>query len=343
MSTMTLAKALNAGLHRAMTDDDRVVLMGEDIGRLGGVYRVTDGLQAEFGERRVMDTPLAESGILGTAVGLAYAGYRPVVEIQFDGFVYPAFDQIVSQVAKMHARTGGRVKLPITIRIPVGGGIGAAEHHSESPEAYFAHTAGLRVVSVATPQDACTVLRQAIASDDPVVFFEPKRRYHVKGEVDDAVALADALPMGAARVAREGEQVTLLTWGGMTGVALDAAEAAADDMGADEGVSIEVIDLRSLSPVDYDTIAASVRRTGRVVIAQEGPREAGLASEIAAVVTERCFAFLEHAPVRVTGHDVPYPPAKLEKHHLPDLDRVLYGVDQVLGRISTGSISGVNA
>jgi pyruvate dehydrogenase E1 component beta subunit len=317
--------------------------MGEDIGRLGGVYRVTDGLQAEFGERRVMDTPLAESGILGTAVGLAYAGYRPVVEIQFDGFVYPAFDQIVSQVAKMHARTGGRVKLPITIRIPVGGGIGAAEHHSESPEAYFAHTAGLRVVSVATPQDACTVLRQAIASDDPVVFFEPKRRYHVKGEVDDAVALADALPMGAARVAREGEQVTLLTWGGMTGVALDAAEAAADDMGADEGVSIEVIDLRSLSPVDYDTIAASVRRTGRVVIAQEGPREAGLASEIAAVVTERCFAFLEHAPVRVTGHDVPYPPAKLEKHHLPDLDRVLYGVDQVLGRISTGSISGVNA
>jgi pyruvate dehydrogenase E1 component beta subunit len=343
MSTMTLAKALNAGLHRAMIDDDRVVLMGEDIGRLGGVYRVTDGLQAEFGERRVMDTPLAESGILGTAVGLAYAGYRPVVEIQFDGFVYPAFDQIVSQVAKMHARTGGRVKLPITIRIPVGGGIGAAEHHSESPEAYFAHTAGLRVVSVATPQDACTVLRQAIASDDPVVFFEPKRRYHVKGEVDDAVALADALPMGAARVAREGEQVTLLTWGGMTGVALDAAEAAADDMGAGEGVSIEVIDLRSLSPVDYDTITASVRRTGRVVIAQEGPREAGLASEIAAVVTERCFAFLEHAPVRVTGHDVPYPPAKLEKHHLPDLDRVLYGVDQVLGRISTGSISGVNA
>jgi pyruvate dehydrogenase E1 component beta subunit len=326
-----------------MIDDDRVVLMGEDIGRLGGVYRVTDGLQAEFGERRVMDTPLAESGILGTAVGLAYAGYRPVVEIQFDGFVYPAFDQIVSQVAKMHARTGGRVKLPITIRIPVGGGIGAAEHHSESPEAYFAHTAGLRVVSVATPQDACTVLRQAIASDDPVVFFEPKRRYHVKGEVDDAVALADALPMGAARVAREGEQVTLLTWGGMTGVALDAAEAAADDMGAGEGVSIEVIDLRSLSPVDYDTITASVRRTGRVVIAQEGPREAGLASEIAAVVTERCFAFLEHAPVRVTGHDVPYPPAKLEKHHLPDLDRVLYGVDQVLGRISTGSISGVNA
>ncbi|HWM33297.1 MAG TPA: alpha-ketoacid dehydrogenase subunit beta [Pseudolysinimonas sp.] len=332
MTAMTMAGALNAGLRRALTDDEKVVLMGEDIGRLGGVYRVTDGLQAEFGERRVMDTPLAESGILGTAVGLAYAGYRPVVEIQFDGFVYPAFDQIVSQVAKMHARTGGRVRLPITIRIPVGGGIGAAEHHSESPEAYFAHTAGLRVVSVATPQDACTVLRQAIASDDPVVFFEPKRRYHVKGEVDDALALDAALPLGEARVAREGDQVTLIAWGGMTGVALDAAEAAAD-----EGVSIEVIDLRSLSPVDYDTVTASVRRTGRVVIAQEGPREAGIASEIAAVVTERCFAFLEHAPVRVTGHDVPYPPAKLEKHHLPDLDRLLYGVDQVLDR------AGVNA
>ena len=332
MSTLTLAKALNAGLRRAMQDDDKVLLMGEDIGKLGGVYRVTDGLQAEFGERRVMDTPLAESGILGTAVGLAYAGYRPVVEIQFDGFVYPAFDQIVSQVAKMRARTRGNVSLPITIRIPVGGGIGAAEHHSESPEAYFAHTAGLRVVSVANPQDACTVLRQAIASDDPVVFFEPKRRYHVKGEVDDAVALADALPMGAARVARDGDQVTLLTWGGMTAVALDAAEAAAD-----EGVSIEVIDLRSVSPIDYDTITASVRRTGRVVIAQEGPREAGLSSEIAAVITERCFVFLEHAPVRVTGHDVPYPPAKLEKHHLPDLDRVLYGVDRVMGRVGVSA------
>jgi pyruvate dehydrogenase E1 component beta subunit len=332
MTTMTLATALNAGLHRALTDDDRVVLMGEDIGKLGGVYRVTDGLQAEFGPRRVMDTPLAESGILGTAIGLAYRGYRPVVEIQFDGFVYPAFDQIVSQLAKMHARTRGQVRLPITIRIPVGGGIGAAEHHSESPEAYFAHTAGLRVVSVSTPQDACTMLRQAIASDDPVIFFEPKRRYHLKAEVDDAVDLSAAPPMGAARVVREGNDVTLVTFGGLVGVALDAAVAAED-----EGVSIEVVDLRSLSPIDYDTVTASVRRTGRVVIAQEGPREAGLASEVAAVLTERCFAFLEHAPVRVTGHDVPYPPAKLEKHHLPDLDRVLYGVDGVLGRVAVSA------
>ncbi|CAN5511887.1 alpha-ketoacid dehydrogenase subunit beta [soil metagenome] len=341
-TTVTLGKALNLGLHRALADDPKVVLMGEDIGKLGGVYRVTDGLQAEFGERRVMDTPLAEAGILGTAIGLAYRGYRPVVEIQFDGFVYPAFDQIVSQVAKMHARTRGLVTLPITIRIPVGGGIGAAEHHSESPEAYFAHTAGLRVVSVSNPQDACTMLRQAIASDDPVVFFEPKRRYHVKGEFDDAVVLSDALPLGAARVLREGTDVTTVSFGGLVQVTMDAAAAAED-----EGVSIEVIDLRSLSPIDYDTVNASVRKTGRIVIVQEGPREAGMASEIAAVVTERCFHFLEASPVRVTGHDIPYPPSKLEKHHLPDLDRVLDGVDRALGRVSTGvstgSTTGVNS
>ena len=325
--TVTMGKALNLGLHRALADDDKVVLMGEDIGRLGGVYRITDGLQAEFGPRRVMDTPLAESAILGTAIGLAYRGYRPVVEIQFDGFVYPAFDQIVSQVAKMHARTRGLVKLPITIRIPVGGGIGSAEHHSESPEAYFAHTAGLRVVSVSNPQDACTMIRQAIACDDPVVFFEPKRRYHVKGEVDDAVDLATAPAMGAARVVRPGTDVTLVTFGWLVQTALDAAAAAED-----EGTSIEVIDLRSLSPVDYDTIAASVRSTGRVVIAHEGPREVGIAAEVAQTITERCFHFLEAAPMRVTGHDIPYPPSKLEKHHLPDLDRMLDGVDRVLGR-----------
>ena len=331
-TTMTMGKALNLGLHRALADDDHVILMGEDIGKLGGVYRITDGLQAEFGERRVLDTPLAEAGILGTAIGLAYRGYRPVVEIQFDGFVYPAFDQIVSQVAKMHARTRGLVKLPITIRIPVGGGIGAAEHHSESPEAYFAHTAGLRVVSVSNPQDACTMLRQSIASDDPVVFFEPKRRYHMKGEVDETIDLSTATPLGEARVLREGADVTLVTFGGLVQVALDAAAAAED-----EGVAIEVIDLRSLSPIDYATVTASVRKTGRVVIAHEGPREAGLASEIAANLTERCFHYLEASPVRVTGHDVPYPASKLEKHHLPDLDRMLDGVDRVLGRVASAA------
>jgi pyruvate dehydrogenase E1 component beta subunit len=327
MTQLTMAKALNEGLRRAMRDDDRVLLMGEDIGKLGGVFRITDGLQSEFGAARVVDTPLAESGIVGTAVGLAYRGFRPVVEIQFDGFVYPAFDQIVSQVAKLHYRTGGKVRMPITIRIPWAGGVGAAEHHSESPEAYFVHTSGLRVVAVSNPQDAFTVLRQAIASDDPVVFFEPKRLYHAKGEVDLESPLADAAPMGLARVVREGRDVTILTYGSQVQIALDAATAAED-----EGTSIEVIDLRSLSPVDYRTVTASVRKTGRVVVTHEAAREAGVGAELIASVTERCFNYLESAPVRVTGHDIPYPPAKLEKYHLPDLDRILDAVDRVMDR-----------
>jgi pyruvate dehydrogenase E1 component beta subunit len=333
MTQLTMAKALNEGLRRAMQDDDRVLLMGEDIGKLGGVFRITDGLQSEFGAARVVDTPLAESGIVGTAVGLAYRGFRPVVEIQFDGFVYPAFDQIVSQVAKLHYRTGGKVRMPITIRIPWAGGVGAAEHHSESPEAYFVHTSGLRVVAVSNPQDAFTVLRQAIASDDPVVFFEPKRLYHTKGEVDLDAPLADAAPMGLARVVREGRDVTILTYGAQVQTAMDAATAAED-----EGTSIEVIDLRSLSPVDYRTVTASVRKTGRVVVTHEAAREAGVGAELIASVTERCFNYLESAPVRVTGHDIPYPPAKLEKYHLPDLDRILDAVDRVMDR--PNSLSG---
>jgi 2-oxoisovalerate dehydrogenase E1 component beta subunit len=325
MTALSMAGALRATLDRALAEDDRVVLLGEDIGANGGVFRVTDGLQAAHGARRVIDTPLAESGILGTAVGLAFHGFRPVCEIQFDGFVYPAFDQIVSQLAKMHYRTGGRVTLPITVRIPVGGGIGAAEHHSESPEAFFAHMAGIRTVMVSNPQDAATMLRQAIDCDDPVIFFEPKRRYHVKGEVDlDAVGL----PFDSARVVAEGSDATLVAYGSMVAVCLDAAAAAVE-----EGVSLEVVDLRSLSPIDYDTVTASVRRTGRLVIVHEAAGNGGLGGEIAATVTERCFPFLEAAPVRVTGHDIPYPIAKLERHHLPDLDRVLYGVDRVLGRV----------
>ncbi len=323
-SELTMGKALGAGLQRAMRDDERVLVMGEDIGRLGGVFRITDGLLDEFGSDRVVDTPLAESGIVGTAVGLAYRGYRPVVEIQFDGFVYPAFDQIVCQVAKLHYRTRGRVKMPITIRIPWAGGVGAAEHHSESPEAYFVHTAGLRVVAVSHPQDAYTMLRQAIACDDPVVFFEPKRLYHSKGPVDLEGDIADAPPMGVARVVRPGDDVTILTYGAQVTTALDAAIAAED-----EGVSLEVIDLRSLSPVDYRTITASVRKTGRVVVTHEAAREGGVGAELIASVTERCFPYLEAAPLRVTGHDIPYPPAKLEKHHLPDLDRLLDAVDRV--------------
>ncbi|MDN3444560.1 alpha-ketoacid dehydrogenase subunit beta [Microbacterium sp. APC 3901] len=327
MTQITLGKALGAGLRQAMRDDEKVVLLGEDIGRLGGVFRITDGLLDEFGANRVIDTPLAESGIVGMAVGLAFRGYRPVVEIQFDGFVYPAFDQIVAQVAKLHYRTQGRVRMPITIRIPWAGGIGAAEHHSESPEAYFVHTAGLRVIAVSNPEDAYRSLRQAIASDDPVIFFEPKRLYHHKGEVDLDAPLADAAPMGLARVVRAGDDATLITYGAMVTTALQAAEAAED-----EGISLEVIDLRSLSPVDYDTVATSVRKTGRVVVAHEASREAGMAAEVIASITERCFDYLESAPLRVTGHDVPYPPAKLEKYHLPDLDRLLDAVDRVLDR-----------
>lgn len=322
---VTLGKALNSGLRRALADDDRVVLIGEDIGKLGGVFRVTDGLQAEFGETRVIDSPLAESGIIGTAVGLAMRGFRPVCEIQFDGFIYPGFDQIVAQVAKLHYRTGGHVTMPITIRVPYGGGIGAVEHHSESPESYFAHTAGLRVVTCSTPQDAHTMLRQAIASDDPVLFFEPKRRYWAKGEVDED--LADALPLGKARVVREGAQVTLVTYGPLVATAIDAAAAAEDD-----GVSIELIDLRSLSPIDFDTVEASVHKTGRLVISHEAQQHGGIGAEIAASITERCFNWLEAAPARVTGFDTPYPPASLEEHFLPDLDRMLDAVDRVLGR-----------
>lgn len=334
MAQLTMGKAIGAGLRNAMARDDRVLVMGEDIGKLGGVFRITDGLLDEFGPQRVIDTPLAESGIVGTAIGLAYRGFRPVVEIQFDGFVYPAFDQIVCQVAKLHYRARGRINMPITIRIPWAGGVGAAEHHSESPEAYFVHTAGLRVVAVSNPQDAYTMLQQAIACDDPVVFFEPKRLYHTKGEVDTDADIADAPPMGLARVAREGTDVTLLTYGTQTVTALDAA-AAADD----EGISIEVIDLRSLSPVDYRTVTASVRKTGRVVVTHEAAGEAGVGAELIASVTEQCFHYLEAAPARVTGHDIPYPPAKLERHHVPDLDRILDAVDRVLDR--PNSLSGV--
>ncbi|GAB3124202.1 alpha-ketoacid dehydrogenase subunit beta [Glaciibacter psychrotolerans] len=332
MTRLTMAKAIGAGLRQALLDDPRVLLLGEDIGTLGGVFRVTDGLLAEFGAQRVIDTPLAESGIIGTAVGLAMRGYRPVCEIQFDGFIYPGFSQIVTQVAKMHSRTRGAMTMPITIRVPVGGGIGSAEHHSDSPEAYFAHTSGLRVIAVSNPQDSYDLIRQAIASDDPVLYFEPKRRYHVAGEVDlDAADRAGDRAPGLERavVVAPGTDVTLATFGGLVSVATDAALAAAAD-----GISIEVIDLRSLAPIDYAALDASVRKTGRLVVAHEAVRSGGLAGEIIATVTEHCFSFLEAAPLRVTGWDIPYPPSKLEGHHLPDLDRILDAVDRVLGRRS---------
>ena len=322
MTTLTLAKALNAGLRRALEADPKVVLAGEDIGKLGGVFRVTEGLQKDFGEHRVIDSPLAESGIIGTAVGMAIRGYRPVCEIQFDGFVYPAFDQIVSQVAKMHFRSGGHVKMPIVIRIPFGGGIGAVEHHSESPEAYFAHTAGLKVVACSNPVDAYWMIQQAVASDDPIIFFEPKRRYHESADVDESGA---PMPLHAARVVRPGTTATLLAYGPMVRTCLSAAEAATDD-----GHDLEVIDLRSLSPIDMTVIARSAQQTGRVVVVHEAPLNVGLGAELAARITEQCFYSLEAPVLRVCGFDLPYPPSRVEEEYLPDLDRVLDAVDRAL-------------
>lgn len=325
MAVTTMAKAINAGLRKALERDDKVLLMGQDIGKLGGVFRVTDGLQKDFGETRVIDSPLAESGILGTAVGLAMRGYRPVVEIQFDGFVYPAFDQIVSQVAKHHARSSGRTPMPITIRIPYGGGIGAVEHHSESPEAYFAHTAGLRVVSPSNPLDAFVMVQQAIACDDPVVFFEPKRRYWDKGDVDESLEIGSASTPFAARIVRPGTSATVACYGPMVRTCLEAATAAAED-----GTDLEVIDLRSISPLDTATVAASVRRTGRLVVVHEASVFLGVGAELAARITEECFYSLEAPVLRVGGYHTPYPPSRVEEDYLPDLDRVLDAVDRAM-------------
>lgn len=318
---MTLAAAINAGLRRALGSDPAVLVMGEDVGRLGGVFRVTDGLAKEFGEQRVVDTPLAEAGIVGTAVGLALRGYRPVCEIQFDGFVFPALDQIVNQVAKFHFRSAGAVRIPMVVRIPYGGGIGAVEHHSESPEAYFVHTAGLRVVSPATPGDAYWMVQQAISSDDPVIFLEPKRRYWDTGSIPQRPSRA----LWSARTAREGHDVTVLCFGPMVRLCLDAAGLAAED-----DVSVEVIDLRSLSPVDWSTVTASVQRTGRAVVVHEAPRTLGLGAELAATITETCFYSLQAPVLRVTGYDTPYPPSRMEAVWLPDVDRVLDAIDRVL-------------
>jgi len=323
MTNLTLSRALNEGLRKALEDHPKALIMGEDVGKLGGVFRVTDGLQKDFGEARVTDTPLAESGIIGTAIGLALRGYRPICEIQFDGFVYPAFDQIVSQLAKMRYRSLGNVKLPLVVRIPFGGGIGAVEHHSESPEALFVHTAGLRVVACGDPLEAFTMIQQSVACDDPVIFFEPKRRYWEKADIDIPGALADAQPLEKARILSSGTDVTVLTYGPMVRTCAEAAVAAAA-----EGRSLEVIDLRSLAPLDSETIFESVRRTGRCVVVHEAPVTLGLGAEIAAQVTQECFYRLEAPVLRVGGYSIPYPPSRLEEYYLPDLDRVLDAVDR---------------
>lgn len=322
LETMAFSKALNAGLRKAMEDNPRVLMMGEDIGPLGGVFRVTEHLHRDFGPQRVLDTPLAESGIIGTAIGLAMGGFRPVCEIQFDGFVFPAFDQITTQLAKLTYRHQGALSLPIVIRIPYGGHIGAVEHHQESPEAYFAHTPGLRVVSPSTPNDAYWMIQEAIASNDPVIFMEPKSRYWPKGDVDLA---ASAAPLHSSRVVRSGSDVTLVGHGAMVTTLLQAAALAET-----EGTSCEVVDVRSLSPVDYEPILDSVRKTGRMVYAQEAPGFNSLGSEISATVMERAFYALEAPVLRVSGYDIPFPPAKLEGAFLPDADRILEAVDRSL-------------
>ena len=327
LTTLTMAKAINLGLRAALAADPRVLLMGEDIGALGGVFRVTDGLAKEFGTDRVVDTPLAESGIVGTAIGLAMRGYRPVCEIQFDGFVFTAFDQITTQLAKMHYRTRGKLALPVVIRIPYGGGIGAVEHHSESPEVLFAHTAGLRVVSPASPGDAFTMIQEAVASPDPVIFFEPKGRYWEKGQVD--LGRPYATPSGGldrARIVRRGTDATVVAYGPTVHTALKAADAAAA-----EGRSLEVVDLRAISPLDTDTVAESVRRTGRCVVVHEAPVAFGTGAEIAARITEACFYSLQAPVLRVGGYATPYPIARLEHEYLPSVDRVLDAVDRAVG------------
>ncbi len=317
-----MVKALNEALRRSLSEDDRTLVLGEDVGVLGGVFRVTDGLQAEFGDKRVFDTPLAEAAIAGVSLGLALAGWRPVAEMQFDGFSYPALDQVISHVAKYRYRSRGRQTVPIVIRIPFAGGIGAAEHHSESPEAYYAHTAGLKVVAPSTPIDAYDLLRASIADPDPVIFFEPKSRYWSKEEGD--LDGASALPIGKARVLREGSDCTVIAYGAMVARSLAAAHAAAA-----RGTELEVLDLRTLVPLDLDALAASVRRTGRAVVVHEAPLTAGFGAEVVARLMEDAFDYLEAPVLRVTGYDTPYPPATIESHYLPSVERILDAVDRV--------------
>jgi 2-oxoisovalerate dehydrogenase E1 component subunit beta len=310
----SMVAALNAALRDAMSQDDRVLVFGEDVGVLGGVFRVTDGLQTEFGPDRVFDTPISEAAIVGAAVGLAMAGWRSVVEMQFDAFSYPAFEQVVDHVAKLRTRTRGVVGVPVVIRIPSFGGIRGKEHHGESPETYYVHTAGLKVLVPSGALDAYRLLRLAIDDPDPVVFLEPKARYWAKEEGELAVG---GPGIGEARILREGDACTVVAYGAMVTRAIAAAETLAD-----EGVAARVVDLRSLSPLDLDLLARCARETGRVVVVHEAPRTLGMGAEIAALVMELAFDHLRAPVARVTGWDVPYPPAALEQHYLPSVERI---------------------
>jgi 2-oxoisovalerate dehydrogenase E1 component beta subunit len=320
MPEVTMVGALNQALRDSLATDDRTLVLGEDVGPLGGVFRVTDGLQSEFGQDRVFDTPLAESAIAGVSLGLALAGWRPLAEMQFDGFSYPALDQVISHIAKYRYRSRGRAPLPLVIRIPFAGGIGAAEHHSESPEAYYAHTSGLKVVIPSTALDAYALLTASVADPDPVIFLEPKSRYWSK----ESGELGDGLPIGTARVVREGGDCTVVAYGAMVARALAAADRAAED-----GTELEVLDLRSLVPLDVEALGASVTKTGRAVVVHEAPMTAGFGAEVAARIMEEAFDYLEAPVIRVTGYDTPYPPATLEDHYLPSVKRILRAVDRV--------------
>jgi 2-oxoisovalerate dehydrogenase E1 component subunit beta len=323
VAEVTMVRALNEALRRSLAGDSRMLVLGEDIGKLGGVFRVTDGLQDEFGTERVFDTPLAEAGIAGVSLGLALAGWHPVAEMQFDGFSYPALDQVISHIAKYRFRSRGRQPVPVVIRIPYAGGVGAAEHHSESPEAYYAHTAGLKVVTPSSAIDAYHLLRASIADPDPVIFFEPKSRYWSKeeGELEGD----GGSPIGRARIVREGTDCTILAYGAMVARSLQAAARAAQ-----QGVETEVIDVRTLVPLDLDALAESVRKTGRAVVVHEAPMTAGFGAEIVARIMEDAFDYLEAPVLRVTGYDTPYPPATIESFYVPSVDRVLAAIDRVV-------------
>ena len=322
MPELSMEQALNAALRHCLRSDPRTLVFGEDVGRLGGVFRVTDGLQTEFGDARVFDTPLAESGIVGIAVGLAMAGWRPVPEIQFDGFSFPALDQVLTNLAKYRGRSRGAYEMPVTLRLPSFGGIGGPEHHSESPETLYAHTAGLKVVAPSGPREAFELLVQAIEDPDPVVFLEPKSRYWAREEVPLSPG---ETPVGRARVVRPGEHATLVAWGAMVARCLEVADAAEED-----GVSVEVLDLRWLVPLDEDALVESVSRTGRAVVVHEAPRTVGFGAEVSARLMERAFGDLRAPVLRVTGWDVPYPAASAEHDYIPSVDRVLLAVQRVL-------------